>query len=199
MRIISGLAKGRRLHTPPLQQQKQLEIRPTSDRAREALFSILGDTVTGAMVLDLFAGCGSIGLEALSRGARGVVFVEKNTPALELIKQNVMTVLNSIPRGQQAGEVRLLEQDLRQQLQLEELSETMRHFDIIFADPPYDTGLSSHILGEIAARDILTRRGILVLEERHDTPLPAAVMQLSRIEMRKYGEAAFHFYRTIPQ
>jgi 16S rRNA (guanine966-N2)-methyltransferase len=198
VRIISGLAKGRRLHTPLLQQQKQLEIRPTSDRAREALFSILGDAVTGAVMLDLFAGCGALGLEALSRGAKTVVFVEKNTPALELIKQNVLTVLNSIPKGQQAGEVRLLQQDLRQPLQLEELSEEMQRFDIIFADPPYDTGLSSHILGEIAARDILTKRGILVIEERHDTPLPAAVMQLARTEMRKYGEAAFHFYRTKP-
>ncbi|MCK9173899.1 MAG: 16S rRNA (guanine(966)-N(2))-methyltransferase RsmD [Desulforhopalus sp.] len=199
MRIISGLAKGRRLQTPPLQQQKQFEIRPTSDRAREALFSILGDAVAGAVVLDLFAGCGALGLEALSRGAKTVVFVEKNTPALRLIKQNVLNVLNSISRKQQAGEVRLLQQDLRQPLQFEELSEEMRRFDIILADPPYDTGLSSHILGEIAARDILTRRGILVLEERHDTPLPAAVMQLTRTEMRKYGEAAFHFYRTIPQ
>ncbi len=202
MRIIGGAAKGRRLQAPPPQQQHRFEIRPTSDRAREALFNILGEVSRGATVLDLFAGCGALGLEALSRGAKAVVFVDKNTPAVELIKTNCLRLLSTLPAGGSTadyGEIRLLQQDLRQPLQRAELPQEMRRFELIFADPPYDSGLAAHILTEVAGTDLLQPGGILVVEERHTTPLPSQRKGLYRTEVRRYGKAAFHLYRqTAP-
>ena len=91
MRIIAGQAKGRRLQTPA--RSRGLVIRPTADRAREALFSILGRQIEGANVLDLFAGTGALGLEALSRGAAQAVLVDNNPQALQVIKKNVQYYL----------------------------------------------------------------------------------------------------------
>ena len=92
MRIISGWARGRKLFTPP---PRETLIRPTSDRAREALFNIIGARVQGASVLDLFAGTGALGIEALSRGAKNVCFVEYHPQALDLIRRNIQICMDA--------------------------------------------------------------------------------------------------------
>src|SRR5665648_882230 len=92
MRIISGWAKGRKLFTPPA---RETIIRPTSDRAREALFNIIGGQVQGASVLDLFAGTGALGIEALSRGAKNVCFVDFHPQALDLIRRNIQICMDA--------------------------------------------------------------------------------------------------------
>ena len=113
MRIISGLARGRKLATPG--QSKA--IRPTTDRAREALFSILGTRVESARVLDLFAGTGALGLEALSRGAEQVVFVDYQQAALQLIKQNCISCMQSMGSTAVNAPV-IIKHDLRRNVNL---------------------------------------------------------------------------------
>lgn len=193
MRIISGSHKGRKLFSPPAQEKS---IRPTSDRAREALFSILGDRVRGARVLDLFAGTGALGLEAFSRGAAMVVLVDNSRLALELIGKNVQLCLGKAPG---AGELRVIRHDLSKGLPLKKLPpETAAGFNLIFADPPYAKNISLSILDFINNSELLTEDGLLVMEERFDVTLPPALSRLKLVDRRAYGENAFWLYVPIP-
>lgn len=191
MRIISGTAKGRKLFTPP---QQERSIRPTSDRAREALFSILGDRVSGATVLDLFAGTGALGIEAFSRQARFVVFIDNNSLALQLIKKNILLCFKdySGDRG-----LRVMSHDLSKGLlQIQLPKETHSGFDIIFADPPYSQELSFSVLESINKSSLLQPNGLLIVEERNNVALPQSLSNLKQTDRRLYGEAAFCFYRS---
>lgn len=191
MRIISGTAKGRKLFTPPPQERC---IRPTSDRAREALFSILGDRVFGATVLDLFAGTGALGIEAFSRHARFVVFIDNNSLALQLIKKNILLCFKeySGDRG-----LRVMNHDLSRGLLQKQLpEETHSGFDIIFADPPYSRELSFSVLDIINKSSLLRPNGLLVVEERNNVVLPQSLSNLDQTDRRLYGETAFCFYRS---
>lgn len=192
MRIIGGTAKGRKLYTPPLQEKC---IRPTSDRAREALFNILGPRVAHATVLDLFAGTGAFGLEAFSRNARFVVFIDNNRLALQLIKRNVLLCLTGYSGD---GEIRVIQHDLIRDLPLNKLPvETNSGFDLIFADPPYDKNISFAVLELVNNSSLLTKNGLLIVEERQNVELPLALSTLEQIDRRVYGEAAFCFYRSF--
>ena len=191
MRIIGGIAKGRKLFTPPLHEKC---IRPTSDRAREALFNILGKRVAQATVLDLFAGTGALGLEAFSRNARFVVFIDNNQLALQLIKKNVLLCLNGYSGD--AG-LRVLKHDLTKSLPLNKLpEETHSGFDLIFADPPYAQNMSFSVLEFVNNSSLLTQNGLLIVEERHNVELPSSLSSLERIDKRVYGETVFCFYRS---
>jgi 16S rRNA (guanine966-N2)-methyltransferase len=153
--------------------------RPTSGRAREALFSILSGRLPGARVLDLFAGSGAIGLEAVSRGAASAVLVESDARALR-------RSVEALPDG---GGVRLLERTAEEAV-AELLGEKAR-FDIVFADPPYDLGPAGAALGRVAA--LLEPGGILAVQlDAGQEPGPVPGMQA--LAPRAYGRNVFHFF-----
>jgi 16S rRNA (guanine(966)-N(2))-methyltransferase RsmD len=164
MRIISGKAKGKKLLAPPGRT-----VRPTLDRVREALFASLGSRVQGARVLDLFAGSGALGLEALSRGAQLAVFVEQSKIVQTVVRRNISqlgfdSVAKLIP-----GEA------LRTLKRLENRGES---FDLVFLDPPYDPpqkpnrpSLLDRALYEIARKSLLSSDGIAVAEHPRETTL----------------------------
>lgn len=192
LRIIGGTAKGRKLVPPPLHEKS---IRPTSDRAREALFNILGPKVRQAKVLDLFAGTGALGLEAFSRSAQFVVFIDNNALALQLIKKNILLCLTGY-KGE--GELRVIQHDLTINIPPNKLPEETRSgFDLIFADPPYAQDISFSILEFVNNSSLLDQNGLLIVEERRTVELPVSLTTLERTDRRVYGEAAFSFYRKI--
>jgi 16S rRNA (guanine(966)-N(2))-methyltransferase RsmD len=150
MRIITGMAKGMVLVAP-----RGADVRPTSDRVREAIFSSLGERVVNADVLDLYAGTGALGLEAASRGARSVVFIEKARPSLAAIEKNLANFAKN--RGV-ACAFAVVRGDV-----LRELSRLDRQFSLIFADPPYAIN-PVPVLREVYDRQVLAPGGVLVLE-----------------------------------
>lgn len=156
MRIISGTAKGRRISVPNTD-----DVRPTTDRVREALFSHLGNRVVGANVLDLFAGSGALGLESLSRGAASAVFVERSRAIYSALQKNLIGL--GLHKNAQ-----LLCMDgigyLKKNGEKLKKSETL--FDLIFLDPPYDGPLLDAALDSIGALGILSAHGLIVAEHR---------------------------------
>jgi len=163
-------------------------IRPTSDRAREALFNIIGHEVKGATVLDLYAGTGALGLEALSRSAKQVVFVDNNPQALKLIGKNIELCGFS-------DRTLVMNRDLSKGLyflvkQLPEIT-----FSVIFIDAPYRKGLSETMLHEIEKINLLSSDVLVVVEEEALSVLPSKVTELSLVDQRRYGDTGFWFYR----
>lgn len=192
MRIISGWARGRRLATPP---GKSKDIRPTSDRAREALFNILGPAVQGSCVLDLFAGTGALGLEALSRGAAKITLVDFNHTSLKLISKNIISLQDNI----QKGSVSVLRYDLRKGLPPALTSgDQQQQFDLIFLDPPYSMGLSLKMLEWLSNSKMLRKSSIVVAEERSSEKLPEICGRLSLTDQRTYGDTGFWLYSPQP-
>lgn len=154
MRIIAGQYKGRKLVTA-----KGEWLRPTSDRNREFIFSYLGALVQEATVLDLFAGTGGLGIEALSRGARSAVFVDHSIQAVELIRKNLVWV---------AQPTEVFRMEARSFLQ-----KTATPVDLLFADPPYRFDSFDEIMRLILDRRLLTEQGLLIYESGARNPLPA--------------------------
>jgi 16S rRNA (guanine966-N2)-methyltransferase len=189
VRIISGTAKGRKLIAPAEQSSA---IRPTSDRAREALFSILGNRVSQANVLDLFAGTGAIGLEAFSRNAESVIFVDNDAVALKILKKNIL-LCHTGYTGQ--CEIRVIKHNLSHSLPLNKLPKQLdSDFDLIFADPPYSKNLSINIINLLNSSSLLSPSGLLVVEERFNINLPTDFSNIVLVDKRTYGEAMFSFY-----
>lgn len=188
MRIISGFAKGRRLFTPPGRTQA---IRPTSDRAREALFSILGSRCENSTVLDLFTGTGALGLEALSRGAQKVTLVDFHRQALDLVKKNI-EACRPFP---DSITVHVMRHDLRKGLPPSlATSSNAGQFNLIFLDPPYSKGLCVKVLEAISNSNIYTNDALIVAEERSSESLPELCGQLTLTDQRTYGDTGFWFY-----
>ena len=159
MRVIAGTAGGLRLDVP------KTDIRPTMDRVKAAIFSSLGELIIGARVLDLFAGTGALGLEALSRGAASAMFVENNRQAISAIERN-------LTKSSLTGRIR--KQDVFDYLTHASTAET---FDLIFADPPYDKSKLGDAFTKLLLRNDrlptrLTSEGIFVLEKRPSERLP---------------------------
>lgn len=152
MRIISGLWKGRKLNAP-----KGFDVRPTSDKVKESIFNIIRNYVEGSLILDLFAGTGSLGLEALSRGASKAVFVESNFRAIHNLKLNCKTSPDDLYEVIAIDAFKAITR-FRQE---------SRRFDIIFLDPPYNLGIQSKMLDTLSQYDILNDDGIIVVE--HDS------------------------------
>lgn len=188
MRIISGFARGMSLNTPAAGKKG---IRPTSDRVREALFSILGQRVVGARVLDLFAGTGALGLEALSRGASKAVFVDHSAISLGLIKKNIL----KYPSTENVRETAVVKKDLSGHFAKSLAARVGGDFDLIFADPPYGRGLATGLLREVEKSNLLDSKGLLVLEERAQTELPQQTELLLLTDSRVYGDTAISFYQ----
>ncbi len=181
MRVIAGTSRGRRLT-----MFEGRDVRPTPDRVREALFSILQSKLggfSGVKVLDLFAGSGALAIEALSRGAASACLVEKDRAAELVIRKN----LNLCKLEEQAT---LLIKDA-----LNCLHEfTAGYFDLIFLDPPYAQGLAEQALLEIESQGVLSDDGIICAETGAKEVLPVNVGNLQRIDQRRYGTIMINFY-----
>ena len=194
MRITGGQARGRRLIGP-----KGRCLRPTSDLVREALFQVLAVRLEfpweSCNVLDLFAGTGALGIEALSRAVRHVVFVDCNRSSLDLIRQN----LGLCGFSERAKVIRA---DIRTSPKSLNRVSKYAPFNLIFADPPYSQGLGKKALEWVAETCALTSGGWMVIEEFKGEELPYTVMSgsessLQLVDSRRYGQTKLCFYRSI--
>ena len=178
MRVITGTARGIQLKTPD-----GMVTRPTADRVKEAMFSIIHFEVPGASVLDLFGGTGQLGIEALSRGARSAVFVDAGEPACRLIKEN-------LKRTRLEGQGSVVRSDY-----LDYLSRCRETFDIILLDPPYAEVFLENALKRITEIDILSQNGIIVTERPLGKDLPWDFPGYERSKDYKYGKTVLTIYR----
>jgi 16S rRNA (guanine966-N2)-methyltransferase len=186
MRVIAGAYRSR-----ILKSLKGLALRPTSDRLRETLYNVLGPNVSGARFVDLFAGTGAIGIEALSRGAADVVFIEKHAPAAALIRKN----LDSL--GIRSGFTVLPVDVLRGLEVLASRTKAVESgFDFIFLDPPY-AAIEDYerVLEFLGSSDLLVSGGMVIAEHGRKFDLPEKVAALRRFRVLKQGDAALSFYR----
>ncbi len=184
IRIIAGQFKGRKIPTFPGRA-----IRPTSQRAREALFSILGPRIQEATMMDLFAGTGAVGLEALSRGAARVIFVEQNPLAGASI-QHTLSELKS------ASSAHVLVEEVSLALQNSILL-GWRPFDVVFMDPPYRLPDIKLLLGQIEQMNLIAPTGQFVYEHFHKTSPPHAIGEWKLVRTARYGDTAFSFYQPL--
>jgi len=190
LRIIGGTAKGRRLRTPSKSSVNRFSfpIRPTAERAREALFSIIGRQFKNVAVLDLFAGTGALGLEALSRFAQRAVFVDNNPLAIQLIVKNIELCGFS-------DRTLVLKRDLSKGLVFLEKQLPEMQFSVIFIDPPYRKGLSTAMLQEVEKTNFLSPDVLVVVEDDALAEMESEVNGLQLVDQRRYGETGFWFYR----
>src|SRR5205823_2549241 len=186
MRIIAGKYRGRRLKSPP-----SLSTRPTSDRLRETLFNILAPRITGANFLDLCAGSGAVGIEALSRGAARVTFVDKSRKMYALIKANT----ELLQLSDEEAEIVNAEALQFFKRRTEETIDKPAPFDIIYFDPPYG-GDYEKTLQELVEhrRQFLTADAIVIAEHHKKTDLPENFGELRRYRTVKHGESRLSFY-----
>lgn len=180
MRIIGGQARGRRIGT-----LRGMRLRPTADRVKEALFNILSRDLTGARVLDLFAGSGSLSIEALSRGAASVLLVDSSREAAGLIERN-LAQLGFLDRSRiwtkPAGSA------------LRRLSAQDSNFDLIFIDPPYDAGWLGKVLASIDAGKVAAEGGIVVAEHSRREQVAPRYGALALVDQRSYGDTCLSFF-----
>ena len=180
MRVIAGEHKGRKLKSPP-----SMQVRPTSDRLRETLFNVIAPRISGARFLDLCAGSGAVGIEALSRGASFVTFVDRSRKMCGLVEANLD--LCRIPEDQ-TEVVNTTAEDFLKQSNRSDVA-----WDIIFFDPPYAHDYVD-VLKVIAEHDRLTKDGILIAERHHKNELPQNVGALKQTRVLKQGDSALTFY-----
>ncbi len=180
MRVIAGIAGRRRLKVP-----SGGAVRPTAGRVKEALFNILADRVPGSLFLDLFAGSGGIGIEALSRGALKVVFIEKNFHHMRLLNNN----LRNIGFTEKAV---LINRDVLKSLPF--LQDDC--FDLVFMDPPYDRGFENSTLSAVARYNLVRPDGMVVVESSKYTVLPPEVACLGLVRQERYGDTLLSFYEN---
>ena len=178
MRVITGKARGVQLKTP-----EGMLTRPTSDRVKEALFSIIHFEIPGAKVLDLFGGTGQLGIEALSRGASKAVFVDAQENACKLIREN-------LKRAKMDGDGQVVRGDY-----LQYLERCREKFDIILLDPPYAEVFLENALKKITEIDILESNGIIVAERPLGKELPWEFEGFERSKDYKYGKTLLTIYR----
>jgi len=182
MRIIAGEYRGRTISMPAF-------IRPTQDRVREAIFNVIKEVVPGSSVLDLFAGSGAFGIEALSRGAHSVIFVDNNIKCISIIRKNLSFVEDY------AGKTQLLK--LEAVKAIGRLEKQSRAFDLVFLDPPYSKGLAKNSLIKIGACDILKTPGFVIAEHSKKDELPRETGVLRLFKEKRYGDTAVSFYRNM--
>jgi len=182
IRIVGGQNRGRRLRA-----LKGRKLRPTTERVRESIFDILGDSVRGRSILDIFAGTGAMGIEALSRGAVRAVFIERHKPMARIIRRNLID-----NKGFQAVS-RVLSCDYSRALRI--LMAEPGRFDIVFLDPPYLKGLAGESLKELSKSPILSDEAVVVLEHSPREELEDTVGCLKLSDRRRYGDTQVSFYR----
>lgn len=174
MRVITGTARGRKLKEP-----KNMDVRPTTDMVKEAIFNIIQSDIEGRRALDLFAGTGQLGIEALSRGAAEVVFVDENTVSAKLVRENLEHC---------KFDARVVQTEALLYL------ERCEKFDLVFLDPPYDTGLLEKALQKCVKVDILNEGGIIVCESKKEKVLPEVKEPYYLISERNYGKIKISVY-----
>jgi RNA methyltransferase, RsmD family len=183
VRVIGGVYRSRRLRAVAGQ-----DVRPTSDRLRETLFNILGTSVRDSRFVDLCAGSGAVGIEALSRGARQAVFVEQSRRACAVIEANLRALgitdqANIICRDVIAA--------------LKQLAYDTAPFDLLFFDPPYASGIYATVLSYLGDSAMLAEDGILAVEHRVKTPPESNYGRLKLFRQLKQGESALAFYKVV--
>lgn len=178
MRIIAGCAKKHLLKVPP-----GWKGRPTADKVKEALFSILGDSVPDSVFLDLFAGTGSVGIEALSRGAQSAIFIEKDSRA-------VKGIIHNLKATKLDANSKVLGTDIIKALKL--LPQGM--FDIIFLDPPYSEGFELQIITMVIELQLPSKKGIIIAESSKREELPAEILGYTLYKQQRYGDTKLSFY-----
>ncbi len=181
MRVISGQCKGKRLFSV-----KGLNLRPTSDRVKEAIFDILQNQIEGREVLDLFAGTGALGIEALSRGARRAVFVESSPRCLTALRKNIEEC-----RFQDRAQV--LAREVKSGIKI--LEAKGESFQFIFLDPPYEKGFALKTLKALAVSPIVSSDTLIVAEHAVSEEI-SSIPPLQRVDARKYGGTRVSFFRT---
>jgi 16S rRNA (guanine(966)-N(2))-methyltransferase RsmD len=180
MRVISGKARGVRLKTP-----SGMETRPTADRVKEAMFSILQFELPGARVLDLFGGTGQLGIEAISRGAKKAVFVDSSQTSIKLIKENI----EHVGFEKQAEVINMPNTAF--------LRTTRETFDIALLDPPYDRKLIQKSLPALTS--IMSDEGVIVCEHEIECRLPEEVNGFVIVKSKKHGKTGLTIYRKPNQ
>ena len=168
MRVITGTCRGRRLLEPAGR-----DVRPTTDQVKEAMFNIIQFDVEGRKVLDLFAGTGQLGIEALSRGAADCLFVDSAGASVRLVQENLRRC-GLTARVLQCDALGILKSGEK--------------FDLIFLDPPYGSGLEAKAIEAVKEFDILTRGGIMVVETRPETALPVLPAEYGTAKTYRYGK-----------
>ena len=191
MRIVAGKFKGRRLKT-----LKGLEVRPTADRVKESLFRIFGEQVVDADFLDLCAGTGNIGLEALSQGARSATFVDNSYHSIRTIESN----LEMCGFDRKQSHVQLIHLDARKALT--RLGKRKAKFDLIYFDPPYASKIHQSCVKQIAEGDLLSAAGVLVIEhgkvQKPDWIESLTLDELVLSRRERYGDTMLSFYKWQP-
>ena len=181
MRVIAGKYRSRVLIGPGAQR-----LRPTSDRLRETLFNVLGPSVADSLFVDLFAGTGAVGIEAISRGARETIFVESSAKAARLIRENLKTL--DILSGAELIEAPVLRG-------LEKMATRHLLADFIFLDPPYEnTGNYIEVLEFLDASHLIAPRGIVIVEHYRKTELPEFLTRLECARQIEQGDAILSLY-----
>lgn len=178
MRIITGEYRGRKLETPI-----GYDVRPTTDKVKEAIFNLLMNDTWDSVVVDLFAGTGNLGLEALSRGARRCYFCDNSRDSLRLIKTNIEKCKAQEKSIVLAGDY------------LKALSRIKEKVQVFLLDPPYKDGLYERCLKEIDTLDLLDEDGIIIAEHGVRDQVPEAVGNLVKVREKKYGKIAVSIYR----
>lgn len=188
LRIIAGKFRGRNLKSPP-----SLEVRPTSDRLRETLFNVIAPRIAGVRFLDLCAGSGAVGIEALSRGAIHATFVDSSRALCALIKSNLE--LCRIQRS----ESEVIQSEAQDYLRrfVSKQPDSGKPWDIVFYDPPYAANYLP-IIETFAAHSssLLTAKGLLIIEHHHKNNLPEETGRLKRYRVLKQGDSALSFYES---
>jgi 16S rRNA (guanine966-N2)-methyltransferase len=196
VRVIAGTFRSRRLET-----LRGMALRPSSDRLRETLFNILGPDVKDSIFVDLFAGSGAVGVEALSRGAHGAIFVENHPAGADLIARNlaslgIATATNVGRRKAFGGTAEILRMDAMDAL--ERLDKAGARVEFVFADPPYANRRAyQEILEFLGESDLLVRGGRVILEHRRDNQLPMLAGNLERKRVVQQGDTALSFYAPL--
>ncbi|MFA5525091.1 MAG: 16S rRNA (guanine(966)-N(2))-methyltransferase RsmD [Tissierellales bacterium] len=178
--MITGKSKGNKLIAP-----KGLHTRPTSDNVKESIFNIIGDINDDALVLDLFAGSGNVGIEFLSRGASKCYFIDNDINSIKIIKENLVRT-------------RLLNQAFvyknTADKAINSLSSRRLVFDYIFLDPPYENNFLIPIIEKISFNDILNDKGLIIVEHKSKLNLPGCIKTFIKKDFRKYGGTTISFY-----
>jgi 16S rRNA (guanine(966)-N(2))-methyltransferase RsmD len=182
MRVIAGTYRSR-----ILKSLKGLALRPTSDRLRETLFNVLGSGISGSRFLDVFAGTGAVGIEALSRGATHATFIENHAPGAALIRKNLACLKIS------SGANVICADALKG---LSALESVAHQYDYIFIDPPYAATESySRVMKFVASSKLLAPGGIVIVEHRKAFNIDESFASLNRVRLLRQGDAALSFYR----
>ena len=189
MRLSGGRFKGQRLKSPPARTRQR--IRPTSEKIRQALFSLLGERVIDGHVLDLFAGTGLLGLEALSRGAASAFFVDYSRPALDIVRANIAACKSQTV----CGCCRMNLAHPASLTRLRSLLPETHRFDLVFLDPPYQKKLAQPTLAMVEKTDLLIDGGLVVVEETITANLEIKFSNLLLQDQRRYADTGIWIFQ----